>query len=75
MAEIDPAQAQADAEKAMQDAQDAAVAQGQTAQNAAEGLVEAPSAADGSDNDTNWTSPGGWGDGIGDDIGDFGSWE
>lgn len=75
MAELDPAQAQAAAEQTMQDAQDAAVAQGQEAQNEAEGVVEAPSATDGSDNDNDWTNPGGWGDGIGDDTGDFGSWE
>lgn len=75
MAEIDPAQAQAAAEKTMQDAQEAAEAQGQEAQNSAAGVVEAPSAANGSDNDNDWTAPGGWGDGIGDDAGDFGSWD
>ncbi|HET6747268.1 MAG TPA: hypothetical protein VFH06_04140 [Candidatus Saccharimonadales bacterium] len=76
MAELDPAQAQAAAEKTMQDAQDAAATQGQEAQDEAEGAAEAPSATDGSDNDNDWTHPGGWGDGVGDDTGDFfDSWD
>jgi hypothetical protein len=62
-------EAQAQAEAAMQDAQANAEAAASAAQSQAEGADNAPFAADGSDNDADWTQPAGanWAEG--------GSWD
>lgn len=58
-------EAQAQAEAAMQEAQANAEAAASAAQSQAEGTGNAPFAADGSDNDADWTQPAGagWADG------------